>query len=81
MLDIGVKRFSSGASAGLSLGSGSGDTDDEFEEERAIASKVESKLQIVIKNLDKEIKARRGLFILMIYSAEKVGTLHAEGSF
>ncbi|KAF9964359.1 Vacuolar protein sorting-associated protein 17 [Mortierella alpina] len=59
LLDIGVKRFSSGASAGLSLGSGSGDTDDEFEEERAIASKVESKLQIVIKNLDKEIKARR----------------------
>ncbi|KAF9988450.1 70-kilodalton heat shock protein [Mortierella antarctica] len=59
LLDIGVKRFSSGASAGLSLGSGSGDTDDEFEEERAIASKVESKLQIVIKNLDREIKARR----------------------
>ncbi|KAG0204099.1 Vacuolar protein sorting-associated protein 17 [Mortierella sp. GBA30] len=59
LLDIGVKRFSSGASAGLLLVSGSGDTDDEFEEERAVASKVESRLQAVIKSLDKEIRARR----------------------
>ena len=51
-----MKRFSSGASSTLSLG----DTDDEFEDERAASIKVESKLQIVIKNLDKEIKARRG---------------------
>lgn len=55
LLNIGVKRFSSGASSTLSLG----DTDDEFEEERAASIKVESKLQTVIKNLDKEIKARR----------------------
>lgn len=41
-------------------GGGSTDTDDEFEEERTIAAKVETKLQTVIKNLDKEIKARRG---------------------
>ncbi|KAG0361247.1 Vacuolar protein sorting-associated protein 17 [Podila minutissima] len=55
LLNIGVKRFSSGASSALSLG----DTDDEFEEERAASVKVEAKLQTVIKNLDKEIKARR----------------------
>ncbi|KAF9305385.1 Vacuolar protein sorting-associated protein 17 [Mortierella antarctica] len=55
LLNIGVKRFSSGASSTLSLG----DTDDEFEEERAASIKVEAKLQTVIKNLDKEIKARR----------------------
>ncbi|KAG0039424.1 Vacuolar protein sorting-associated protein 17 [Podila clonocystis] len=55
LLNIGVKRFSSGASSTLSLG----DTDDEFEEERAASVKVEAKLQTVIKNLDKEIKARR----------------------
>ncbi|KAG0256994.1 Vacuolar protein sorting-associated protein 17 [Mortierella polycephala] len=60
LLNIGVKRFSSGGSTGLSLGGGgSTDTDDEFEEERTIAAKVETKLQAVIKNLDKEIKARR----------------------
>ncbi|GJJ70603.1 hypothetical protein EMPS_02952 [Entomortierella parvispora] len=58
-LNIGVKRFSSGG--GVSSGSALslGDTDDEFEEERASALKTETKLQAVIKNLDKEIKARR----------------------
>ncbi|KAH7060097.1 hypothetical protein BKA57DRAFT_387053 [Linnemannia elongata] len=56
LLDIGVKRFSSsGGSSALSLG----DTDDDFEEERAVASKLEAKLQGAIKCLDKEIKARR----------------------
>ncbi|KAK3813476.1 MAG: hypothetical protein JOS17DRAFT_454980 [Linnemannia elongata] len=56
LLDIGVKRFSSsGGSSTLSLG----DTDDEFEEERAVALKLEAKLQGAIKCLDKEIKARR----------------------
>ncbi|KAG9073096.1 Vacuolar protein sorting-associated protein 17 [Linnemannia hyalina] len=56
LLDIGVKRFSSsGGSSALSLG----DTDDEFEEERAVAVKLEAKLQGAIKCLDKEIKARR----------------------
>ncbi|KAG0217966.1 Vacuolar protein sorting-associated protein 17 [Mortierella sp. NVP41] len=56
LLNIGVKRFSSsGGSSALSLG----DTDDEFEEERAVAVKLETKLQGVIKCLDKEIKARR----------------------
>lgn len=37
-----------------------GDTDDEFEEERVVATKLETKLQGAIKCLDKEIKARRG---------------------
>ncbi|KAF9144676.1 Vacuolar protein sorting-associated protein 17 [Mortierella sp. GBA39] len=56
LLDIGVKRFSSsGGSSALSLG----DTDDEFEEERAVAVKLDAKLQGTIKCLDKEIKARR----------------------
>ncbi|KAG0277908.1 Vacuolar protein sorting-associated protein 17 [Linnemannia exigua] len=55
LLNIGVKRFSSSGGAALSLG----DTDDEFEEERAVAAKLETKLQGVIKSLDKEIKARR----------------------
>ncbi|KAF9908024.1 Vacuolar protein sorting-associated protein 17 [Linnemannia zychae] len=55
LLNIGVKRFSSSGGAALSLG----DTDDEFEEERAVATKLETKLQGVIKSLDKEIKARR----------------------
>ncbi|KAF8931805.1 Vacuolar protein sorting-associated protein 17 [Dissophora ornata] len=55
LLNIGVKRFSTGASSTLSLG----DTDDDFEEERTVATKVETKLQVVIKGLDKEIKARR----------------------
>ncbi|KAK3827293.1 MAG: Vps5 C terminal like-domain-containing protein [Linnemannia gamsii] len=55
LLNIGVKRFSSSGGATLSLG----DTDDEFEEERAVAAKLETKLQGVIKSLDKEIKARR----------------------
>jgi hypothetical protein len=55
LLNIGVKRFSAGGNS-LSMG----DTDDEFEEERTVATKAESKLQVMIKNLDKEIKARRG---------------------
>ncbi|KAF9130416.1 Vacuolar protein sorting-associated protein 17 [Mortierella sp. 14UC] len=55
LLNIGVKRFSNSGGAALSLG----DTDDEFEEERAVAVKLEAKLQGVIKSLDKEIKARR----------------------
>lgn len=41
-----------------------GDTDDEFEEERAVATKAESELRTMIKCLDKEIKARRGKVIL-----------------
>ncbi|KAF9929562.1 Vacuolar protein sorting-associated protein 17 [Linnemannia zychae] len=53
LLDIGVKRFSGGSAPSL------GDTDDEFEEERAAAAKLETKLHGVIKCLDKEIKARR----------------------
>ncbi|KAF9978874.1 Vacuolar protein sorting-associated protein 17 [Actinomortierella ambigua] len=52
-LGFGVsKRFSYGSSSG-------GETDDEFEEDRTAASKAESRLQITIKCLDKEIKARR----------------------
>jgi hypothetical protein len=56
LLNIGVKHFSSSGGATLSLG----DTDAEFEEEKAVAVKLETKLQGVIKSLDKEIKARRG---------------------
>lgn len=59
-LNIGVKRFSSGSGVGSGSILSLGDTDDEFEEERASALKAESKLQAVIKNLDKEIRARRG---------------------
>ncbi|KAF9915356.1 Vacuolar protein sorting-associated protein 17 [Lobosporangium transversale] len=55
LLNIGVKRFSSGGGTVASLD----DTDDEFEEEKTVASKMETKLQTVIKCLDKEIKARR----------------------
>ncbi|KAI1297329.1 Vacuolar protein sorting-associated protein 17 [Mortierella claussenii] len=55
LLNISVKRFSSGAGPSASLD----DTDDEFEEERTAAAKLESKLQTVIKCLEKEIKARR----------------------
>ncbi|KAF9359430.1 Vacuolar protein sorting-associated protein 17 [Mortierella sp. AD094] len=55
LLNISVKRFSSGGNSVPSLG----DTDDEFEEERVVATKVDSKLQVVMKCLDKEIKARR----------------------
>ncbi|KAF9173335.1 Vacuolar protein sorting-associated protein 17 [Mortierella sp. AD011] len=55
LLNISVKRFSSGGSSAPSLG----DTDDEFEEERVVATKLDSKLQVVMKCLDKEIKARR----------------------
>ncbi|KAF9948059.1 Vacuolar protein sorting-associated protein 17 [Modicella reniformis] len=54
LLNISVKRFSSAGGA-LSMG----DTDDEFEEERTMATKAESKVQGVIKCLDREIKARR----------------------
>lgn len=43
-----------------------GDTDDEFEEERAVALKLEAKLQGAIKCLDKEIKARRGKVLEVI---------------
>ncbi|KAG0220906.1 Vps5 C terminal like-domain-containing protein [Mortierella sp. GBAus27b] len=54
LLNIGVKRFSTGGNA-VYLG----DTDDEFEEEKTVATQADSKLQTMIKCLDKEIKARR----------------------
>ncbi|KAF9581472.1 Vacuolar protein sorting-associated protein 17 [Lunasporangiospora selenospora] len=56
-LNISVKRFSTGPPTTFSLK----DTDDEFEEERAAALKVETRLQIAIKSLDREIKSRRDL--------------------
>ncbi|KAF9111746.1 Vacuolar protein sorting-associated protein 17 [Mortierella sp. AM989] len=55
LLNISVKRFSSGGGSAPSLG----DTDDEFEDERVVATKIDSKLQTMMKCLDKEIKARR----------------------
>ncbi|KAF9436652.1 Vacuolar protein sorting-associated protein 17 [Entomortierella beljakovae] len=57
LLNIGGIKFGSGSNSVPSLG----DTDDEFEEERAVVIKVETKLQTVMKCLDKEIRARRDL--------------------
>ncbi|KAF9205213.1 Stress-70 protein, mitochondrial [Haplosporangium sp. Z 27] len=56
-LNISVKRFSSSGNTAPSLG----DTDDEFEEERVVAAKVDSRLQVLMKCLDREIKSRRDL--------------------